>query len=452
MSDDNKRQWVDKFGDYATVPVPEDENRSLMNIFLVYTGVLAVIAAIVGGGALGAKFTIGEMFLVFVGGSAILAVIGGLIAFIGGQSSCSTYVNLRFPFGMWGSWLWGVIMSGIPSGIGWFAVETWLFGVTMNVIFPHSILGNVGLAAIWGGFLMMLTAIYGYRGLSFISYLTVPMFLLLALAGFMVGLSQTGGLGQLLALQPPKEGSFVSGLTEVVGLYIVGAVITMDVGRYAKKAWHASLAWVIQVLVIMPFLLMGGGAMVLATGQGNPIVAMVEAGIGVGALLMALFGFWTTNDNNLYSGALSWSLFVPLEKSKITAIEGIIGTAIAAYVGFQAGLSMTPFTNFISLLGKVLPAIGGVLIADFYIYRWYKGNGLTNRYEQAPGDVFAKINWVGWASAIVATCLGGFYLPGVAAINSLVLGVVIYAVIAIVVDELGYPLGIGEHKIDETGV
>src|SRR5699024_11971447 len=60
---------------------------------------------------------------------------------------------------------------------------TTLFRSTINALAPNAFWGDVGVAAIWGGVLMMATAYYGYGGLSILSYIAVPMFFLLALAG-----------------------------------------------------------------------------------------------------------------------------------------------------------------------------------------------------------------------------------------------------------------------------
>jgi len=110
--------WKDKLGDYSLVPVPKEKQRSLMSVFVVYTGVLACIAVLWAGGDLGAHFNLHDMLIVAIAGSAILALIGGLTAYIGGVSKCSTYVNIRPSFGRAGSWIWNIIISGIPAGIG----------------------------------------------------------------------------------------------------------------------------------------------------------------------------------------------------------------------------------------------------------------------------------------------------------------------------------------------
>lgn len=451
---DTESQWKDAFGDYAMVPVPDGEERSLLNVFLVYSGVLAVISVIATGTSLGLNYSVNDLVWVALGGSAILIVIGGATAYIGGLTSLSTYVILRYPFGYIGAWIWGVAASGFPSGIGWFSVQTWLFGVTVHALAPSdTLLADVGVAAIWGGILMMLTAILGFRGLSFLSYIAVPMFILLSLAGFMLGFEETGSLSELAALSPEEPASGLApGITAVVGGYIVGATITADIGRFASKSHHPVLAWVVQILILMPLMVVGAGILTLTTGQTDFAEAMLAAGMGIGVFLIVIFGFWTTNDNNLYSGALSWSMFVPLKKKKIVAIQGVIGTAIAAYVGFSAGVSMDPFIDFLEILGVTVPAIAGVIIADFYIYRWWEGTALGDRYDYEPGTKFGLINWPGWISAILGSAIGGFVLEfGIGSLNVVVLSAVMYVTVMVVTDLAGIRQQIGTTSIDRTG-
>lgn len=448
------QRWRDAFGDYAMVPVPEDEQRTLLNVFLVYTGVLAVIAVIAMGASLGINYSVADLALIAFGGSAILIVIGSATAYIGGLTRLSTYVILRYSFGYVGAWIWGVAASGLPTGIGWFAVQTWLFGITINAIVPaDTVWADVGVAAIWGGLLMMLTAIYGYRGLSFLSYLAVPMFILLALAGFMLGLDATGGFADLAALSPEEPApGIAAGITAVVGSYIVGATITPDIGRYARESHYPALAWGLQILVLMPVMVVGAGILTLATGETDFAAAMLAAGMGLGVFLIVLFGFWTTNDNNLYSGALAWSMFLPLKKRTVVVIQGVIGTSIAAYAGFAAGVSMDPFIAFLEFLGVTVPAIAGVVITDFYLYRWWEGTPLRERYAYEPGTAFGLIIWPGWVAAILGSWLGGFVLEiGIGSINVIVLAAALYLALMIATKRLGIPAQLGETVVDETG-
>lgn len=447
-----KWPWVDALGDYAVVPVHPKERRTLTNQFLVFTGVLACIAALWGGGALGTQLSFTNLIIAAIIGSAIVAVIGALTAYIGGHTGTSTYVNLSRPFGRYGGFLWGLAAAGITCGLGWFAVETWLFGVMIHDLAPNAWWANVGVASIWGGLLMMTTAVIGYKGLSFLSYLTVPLFIVLAGVAFAMGVYQGGGIEKIFSIKPVNPVPLSVAITSVVGLYIAGATITADVGRFAKRPRDPVIAWVVQVMVIMPYFLVGAGMLTLGMGGTRITAALLIAGAGLGAYAMAIFGQWTTNDNNLYSGALNWVLLVPLSKRTVTIIEGVIGTAIAAYVGFAAGASLDPFINFLNILGKFVPAVGGVLIADFYVYRWYKKIPAHERYALKIGEKIGEINWAGWLSAIVGGILGGWYVPGIAALNSLILGFVFYAIIAILCDKAGISLYIGKYTVTKYGL
>ncbi|MBN2325133.1 MAG: cytosine permease [Spirochaetes bacterium] len=456
MSEEVKKEewpWEDAYGDYSMVPVPRHEKRSFSSIFYVYMGVLACIAVLWGGSTLGLQYTVKQAILVALIGSAILAVIGGLTAPIGGISGTSTYVNMRFPFGSIGSQVFGSIVAGIACGIGWFSVQAWLFGIIVHTLFPNAVWANVGVAATWGGLLMMITALIGFRGLAWLSYLAVPFFMLIAGVGAMIGVAQGGGFAGLMSLAPAEPTPIGVGITQVVGMYIAGGIITADISRYARKAFSGALAWIIQIIIFQVYMLSGAAILMIATGASDVAGALLAGGAGIGAFLMAILGQWTTNDNNLYNGALSFNTWLHTKKWHITLGEGIIGVGIAAWVGFAAGASMDPFMKFLTLLGKILPSIGGVLIADFYLYRWYKKVPFKKRYKGTPGMKVALVNWVGWLSVGLGTWIGGWLLKwGIAALNGLILGLVIYTVLSIVLDAAGVKITVGEHTINRKGV
>jgi cytosine permease len=443
--------WEDKYGDYALVPVPGGERRGLLTIFYTFTGVLACIAALWGGGVLGTQFYLKDAILVAIVGSAILSLVGGLVAPIGAVSRCSTYVNLKYPYGHLGSQVWGTILSGIPA-LGWFAVQTWLFGIMLNTLFPGEWWSAIWVASIWGGLLMLSTAYYGFRAIAVLSYLVVPFFMLLVGFGIAVGIHLGGGFAGLARITPISPVPFDVGVTAVVGMYIVGAIIVADISRFAVKIWDGAAAWIIQIMVFQVYILSGAAMLTLVTGATDVAGALLAAGAGIGAFLMVFLGQWTTNDSNMYVTSLALNLWIPIKRHHIVLGAGVIGVAIAALIGGIWGGAMAPFIEFLLLLGRIIPAIGGVLIADFWLYRWYKGERLRERYQLKPGIKFARVNWVGWISTIVATILGGWIIPwGIAALNVFMLGVVFYVVIAIICDKTNVKIGLGEHIIDKTG-
>lgn len=452
--EERKYEWVDVMGDYSLVPVPDEALRTTTAIFFVFTGVLACIAALWGGAVLGLQYTFTEMIWVAIVGCLIQGVIGFLTAYMGAASRLSTYANMAWPYGRYGAFLWGLALAGITCGIGWFAVETWLFGVMMRDLMPDNPLMSVGVASIWGGLLMMTTAAIGIKGIAFLSYLTVPFWIILAGISFSAGIMVGGGWEKVLLAQPVQPAPFGVGVAQVVGLYIAGATITPDVARFAKSRVGAGLAWFVQVMIVEVFFLVGAGALTLATGGARITESLLAVGVGLGAYLLAVLGQWTTNDNNLYSGALNWALISPISRRTLVIIQGLIGTAMAAYVGFVAGASFDPFIAFLTFLGSFVPAVAGTLIADFYVYRGlYKKIPVTERYKLRLGDKIPEINLTGWISTAIGGALGTWVITaGIPSLNSLLISFVLYCILAIALDKAGVQLTIGQFEVTKFGL
>lgn len=463
-------EFEDVAGDFAAVPVPPESRRTFLNLFFVYSGVVAVIAAVFAGGALGIIHDFSTMILAVFFGAIILAIIGSLTGYIGATTGCSTYVNVRYAFGRVGSWIVGVALITLTTGIGWFAFQAWFFGVIITIVLPPLAITTIGAAALWGGLLMTTTAMKGYRGLSYLSYITVPGFVLLSIVGVWAAVDLAGGAGQIFEAQPPSPAPLAVGITATVGTYIAGAIITSDIARFARKAYHGSAAWSLQVLTLFPLLILAGGAMVLVTGEANIAVAMAAAGMGLGVFLMAITGQWTTNDNNLYSGALAVSNFTKWRKAWITLVLGVIGAGYASYIGFTAAEAMEPFLNFIILLGKILPAMAGVYIADFYVVQRFvhKKRDPKSRYVFTPGTKIPEFNVAGVIALIGGALFGGVLEPvglssltagtvlgpifQIDAINALLVAVLVYLVLVGIAAALRVRYTVGEWTQTRTGL
>jgi len=450
-----KQSVRDVYGDYATQIVPKEELRSTLNIFMVYMGVLAVIAAIFAGSGLAQMYDPMTTIVVSLIGNTMLAVFGGLIAYIGGSTRANTYMLLRYPLGRIGTIIGSLIVSALPLVI-WFAVETWLFGITINVIYPGNPLTSIAGASIWGGILMMLTAYYGFRAIALLSYVTVPFWYVLVTIGFLAAVDISGGFQALWSARPETIAPLGLGITYVFGLYASGCVITPDISRYGMKKWSGSLAWALHVTIFMTLLLFAGASMTLLTGSPNVIVAIAEIGLGVGALLLAILGQWTTNDNNLWSASLAWINIVgKLNKRQWVIILGLVGTAIAAIWGGVYGMSMDPFIAFGVFLGYFIPPVGAVLIADYYIVSKYI---LKREYKFGPGTKYSMVNIPGILSVLLGGLAGwlastyGMSLPtGVGTADAIIVSFTLYLVSTTVLHKAGIKFEVGEWIERPTG-
>jgi cytosine permease len=432
----------DYFGDYALMRVPTRESRSTLNMFFVYTGVLAVVAAIWAGSGLAAMYDATTMIVVTLIGNLILGILGFLIATVGGYNRAATGLILRYPFGRIGSMLGSLVVAGLPL-IMWFAVETWLFGVVLNAIWPDQIWANVAVASIWGGFLMMTTAYFGYRAISLLSYITVPFWFTLIVIGFGAAIDVSGGWQALWTARPETIAPIGAGITFVVGVYASGCNITSDVSRYGKKPWAGGLAWFIHVVFLMTLLLFIGGGMTLVTGAPNVIIAMGKIGLGLAALLLAAFGQWSTNDNNLWSAYLGWvNVIGRFKRGAWIIIIGVLGTLIAGIWAGLYGASLDPFISFGIFLGYFIPPAGAALIADFYIFRPYVV-GIKDpykRYKFGPGTEYPWVNLPGLIAMIVGGIVG-YYTTiinlGVPVLNGLFTSFFLYLALVVPMHKAG---------------
>jgi cytosine permease len=235
-------------------------------------------------------------------------------------------------------------------------------------------------------------------------------------------------------------------------VYIIGAIVTADMGRYCRRPIDAPIGWITQILALQIFFLVGAGVLTLAMGGALITEALLAGGIGLGAYALAILGQATTNDVNLYGGSLSYVTFLPVKRNLITLMEGIIGTGIAVYLGFSAGANLEPFENFLNILGRFLPAVGGVLIADFYVFQWYKGIRIKERYKFFPRMELAEINLAGWIAALVGGIVGGWFIKwGIPPLNSLLLAFIVYLAVSILGDKTKIPITLGKHQLTEAG-
>jgi len=446
----------DHFGDYALMKIPEAETRTFLNQLIVFMGVLAVWAAVFAGAALASWHDAATLIVSVLIGCIILGIIAYLTGYIGSRTRATTYVILRHSMGRVVAMIAGLILSGISAMI-WFAYETWLFGVIMQGVFPDIPLMRVEVASIWGGLLMMTTALIGYRALSVLSYFIVPAWFVIIPMALTAAIDINGGWSALMAARPPTPMDIGAGITFTVGVYIVGATIAPDVTRFSRKPHDGPLAWFIHVVVFMPIIMAAGGFLQLLAPGVNLAAAMVGMGMVWAVLVTGVVGQWSTNDNNLYSSSLAWCNAIPIKRVYWVAIMGIIGTVIAALIALGFGVSLDALLILGSFLGTWIPPMAAVMIADFYMVKPFLlgEKDIEKRYAWGPGTVYNLVNW----PAVVAIIIGGFLAwwmpqvypaaPGVAV--GFGVSFILFILLMTACVKLGIKYGIGKWIETEKG-
>lgn len=451
-----EKESKDRYGDYAIVEVPEKERRSALALFIEWTSIVTCVAAIWAGGAVGVAGDVTTIIIAVIISAIILAILGGAIGLIGGYTRMTTYTIMRHPFGRLGASVLGVICSGIGAML-WFATQTWLAGVLISSMLPGYWFTDIVVATVWSGILMMITSLYGIAAIIILSYILGPMFLLLTYFGAAAALDAFGGLPVLLAYKPKTYMSLGSLVTYLVGVYAIGSVIVSDLSRYGKKPGDGGKAWAAHILLFFTTLLLVGAFSVILTGSENIAMAMLQIGMGHSALVFLFLTQIDTNDNNLWVSSLAWvnAAGGKLTRRHWTAIMAVIGIVWAALVAAGYGPSMQYLLEFGGYLGKLIPQIGAILLADFFIFRPYV-LGLkdpTKRYKFGPGTKYSVVNIAGVISWIISSILA-FYaeaLGTTAVVMGLLSGFILYLIIATACHKAGIRYEFGEWVERPTG-
>lgn len=444
----NKKEGIDKAGDYAILSVPKKERKGFASIAWVGGGWTTNVAVLFAGGALAMMLPLRGVFTALAVYAVVCGGIGMILAAIGAKYGVSATNLSRQAFGRYGSWFPGGLFA-LSLGIGWFAWNVALFAHTMHAIYPEAFWTNYYAVCIWGGIFMILTAAYGFRGLGILSFLTIPMIFVVSAFGIAAAIGASGlGLSGLFELEPAEPGTLALGITIVIGAGIAGTCSQPDVSRYAKSPVQGAIAMALGTLCGFLLFASAGALMVMATRTlpigttPNLISAMQLLGMGIGALFILLFAQWTSNDNNLYSGSLGITNIVPISKKVACVIMGCIG------IGMALAHVEEHFVPFMNMLGLVIPPIAGVIISDFLILRRYT----KREYATSPGSILPCVNALALGSSIAAAVISYSWvcvIPG--ALLSLILGFVFYGGLGVIFEKAGIKYLFGKYTVSETG-
>jgi len=354
--------------DYSLRAVPLDKRRPWPDLAMVWIGVAIVLSALLRGMMVGMGLgSLRSVVLAYLLGELLLVGMMALTGYMGARLGLSTPLLARLSFGERGSLLMSLCLA--LAFMGWFGVQAGLFAETL-IAAAGITLPARGLAFL-SGLLMMIPAVFGFRGLKALSWLAVPPML----AIFLYAALKTGfrflPASELLSLArshspSPYPLNLGAAASIVAGGFIVGAVTSADVFRYARPRfreilWAAGLAMGVSAAMQLV-----GSILAMSTGLYHEelprlIISRDFAGLGILGFLAIALAQWTTNDSNLYSSVLAFNNILRVTRWKLAIVVGVLASALAA------GGILERLELFLSLLSIAIGPIGGILVADYYL-------------------------------------------------------------------------------------
>jgi len=410
--------------DYEHGTVPADQRKSWISIAAVWIAIGIDLSGAFLGIALASGMAFWPAILATVTGSLLLGLLAMACAYVGAATGLSTAMISRAVFGKIGGAVLALALA--ISLLGWFAVQAGFFGANAQIAFTEltGLELPVQLFTAIGGVLMVLTALWGYRSISRLSTLAVPLLLILLVVGVIVAFAVHGASG----LDAPVEATITFGgaVSLVMGIFILGVVSAPDMARWAKTPKQAMAAGFVGFFFGNSIIIVVAILLARVMNQSELMTIYFALGLGVVAVVVLILAQWTTNTTNIYSAALSFaSINGRLNRRTLTIIGGAIGIVIAV-----AGAADF-FVPFILAIGVVIAPYGGVYLAAYLTGRrsprWSAGAAVPTV------DGWAIAAWaVGILVALATTNpadglgLGWFSLTTISALDGLIVGFVVY--------------------------
>jgi cytosine permease len=159
------------------------------------------------------------------------------------------------------------------------------------------------------------------------------------------------------------------------------------------------------------------------------VTAIITTTSGAFGTLILIASILKINDWNLYSGGLGLVNAInvlsgrKVSRVHVTLAIGIVGSFLAA-----AGI-LNHFTTFLDELGVLIPPVAGIMIAEYFVVKQWRGD-LDEARERGELPAHAP-EWVpaGLAAWLAGWAMGKFLNWGVPALNALIVAVVVYVIL-----------------------
>jgi NCS1 family nucleobase:cation symporter-1 len=370
----------------------ERRTWSTYNIAALWIGMSVVITTYtLASGMMTQGMTWWQAMVTILLGNTIVLVPMILNAHAGTRYGISFPVLCRAAFGVYGANVPALLRAVVACG--WFGIQTWIAALALNTLFTAAWPGWAtvpgGVAIAFALFWLLQVAIIhrGIEGIKHLGSAAAPVLITGSTILLVWGIRNGGGLANVLSestrLQGTSAGSFwrifPPALTAAVGYWATLSLNIPDFTRYARSQRSQALGQALGLPTTMTAFAFIGVAVTSATivifgkAEWDPVVLVTRIGgtsvIIFAALVVLAAQLHTNMAANVVSPSNDFSNLNPRRISYvmgglITAVVGILMMPWKLYSDAGAYI-FTWLVGYSSLMG----AIGGILIADYWVLR-----------------------------------------------------------------------------------
>lgn len=377
----------------------------------IWVGIAVIIATYsLGATGIGGGFSLATVILTIFLANLAIGAFMILTADIGTEHGLSFAVYLRAPFGIYGTHL-PAVSRGVVAAM-WFGIQTYLGALALNGIGEYFFgFSNWFVWYLAFGAMQIGNTMLGIKSVERLAALAAPAIIAISVWMYfsLDGIAQTKGLN-IWTFRAEGQMSLLVLFIANMGFWSTMAIDIPNLTRFVKTRTHERgffqrnrniFAAQLVALPVTQAMIAGIGAVsFIATGNWNPIeVIQADAQGLVLVVLLALvvLAQWSTNNSaNLIPAALTFINLAPRSVSYKTgvALAGVVGTLC-----FPWEILDNLFV-FLGYYGAFLSAIGGIMVADYYVIRGRKVNvpelfNPQGQYRYTGGvNVAGMLAWV----------------------------------------------------------
>ncbi|MHC3137005.1 cytosine permease [Acinetobacter nosocomialis] len=392
---------------------PQANRKGLFPIAMVLFSFTFFTGTMFAGGKIGVAFNFVDLLWITAIGNLLLALYAASLGLISARSGLNTVLMGRFCFGNLGSKLSDFLLGF--AELGWYAWGTATLAISLVKI--------VGMPESWVmplmvlfGLLFSVTPLVGFKGLEYLSRVSIPLMFILLITSIVLATREIGGWTGLTAVKPTEAMTFSTAVTIVFGTFASGATQITNWTRMSKNGKIAVWACLISFVIGNGLMVLAGAWMAIVYQQADIVEVLVLQGLSVAAVIMLCMNLWTIQGPTIYNVSAAACHLVRSERRKtMTILAAIVGIVLAVAGMYELLLP------FLLLLGAIIPPVGGVIMADYWVR--YKG-----QYPLLNDVELPNFNWNGLIAYSIGAIVA-YNSPWIAPIVGIVVASVCYVVL-----------------------
>ena len=410
MLEENKKSMED----FALERVKPEDRKGWVSLAAVQTGLFICVPSLLLGAILSASMPLWQALAAGIIGYLLTILISFFLGMQGADLGIPSAVITCSTFGTKGA---RILISSLLaiSMIGWFGINCNVCGDAFSNLMKIAtgLEIPVTISSIIWGVIMLLSAVFGMNALKKLDSVSIPLLVIIMVLGTVMAFRKFGSGG--LSVEVEQSMTMIQGIGLSFSFTAVAAVTCSDITRFQKSRKETIKSTFWGILPAAIFTLVLGILMTKVANDYDISSVLATVGLPFLGIIVLILATWTTNSLNAYSAGLDVVMTFNLTDNKrklATLVTGLVGIVLAV-LGILGHIE-----SFLSLLSYVFSAMGGVMMADY----WIVGKGKPESWHRVEG-----FNWTGIISTVIAIAIAAFVVK--VDYSGLLWGLIVYLIV-----------------------